>query len=321
MNFSPTLFLSTGTASSDLLARPAGPDLAKSSPTERIHMFLPYCLSGTNICNTVDSTVALNDLGVIRGYGIFDFLRTYNGVPFRLTDYIERFRNSAASLDMELPFATATLAKAIRECLSQNLETAGISECAIRMLMTGGLSEDGYSRSAAPAIFIMFERLSAPSQDNQTGIAMITDEYLRDTPRTKTTNYVNVMRQQKRLLANDAKELLYHWNGDVLEASRSNIFAFFGDTLVTPFDNILLGKTRATLVDIAPSVFTLEERALPLTELLRADEVFITGSGRKVTPVIRIGETVFSNGKPGPRSKKIAAMFEDFAFSNGAAEV
>jgi branched-chain amino acid aminotransferase len=48
---------------------------------------------------TVDTPVyKTNDLGLLRGYGLFDYFRTYNGIPFRWNDYWQRFENSAKLL-------------------------------------------------------------------------------------------------------------------------------------------------------------------------------------------------------------------------------
>lgn len=89
--------------------------------------------------------------------------------------------------------------------------------------------------------------------------------------------------------------------GNVTEGPGFNVFALKGDTVVTPDRGVLHGITRRTVLELATEAgLTVEERALPIDELLEADEVFLSSSGGGVTPVARINDRQFSNGAAGP---------------------
>lgn len=160
-------------------------------------------------------------------------------------------------------------------------------------------------------MIVLIETITNPNpRDLEQGVKLLRCEYLRDVPEAKTTNYLNAVRLYPRMKAEGAAELLYCWQGSVLEASRANIFAFFGDTLVTPVAGILLGNTRRTVLELASGKFEIEERALGEEELALADELFITGSGRMLTPVVQVDSLTVGSGQPGENTRCLIDAFE-----------
>jgi len=91
----------------------------------------------------------------------------------------------------------------------------------------------------------------------------------------------------------------------VLEGSTSNLFAFIGDRLVTPGRGILFGITRKVVLEMVTQHYPVEIRDLPRTELLRAQEVFITGTNKGLVPVVQIDETKIGTGCPGAETGNI----------------
>mgnify|MGYP005851397245 CR=1 FL=1 len=99
-----------------------------------------------------------------------------------------------------------------------------------------------------------------------------------------------------------------------LEGTTSNLFAFFGQTLVTPPSNgILKGITRQLILSLATDLFQIEKKPVLLDQLLTADEVFITGTNKGVVPVIQIDDTLISSGKPGKNTRKLIQALERHA--------
>ena len=276
----------------------------------------PYCIfkgdSPASICPCSEVRLDLFDLGLIRAYGVFDYLRTYHQKPFRLSDYLDRFERSAGLLGMELPTDRTTLSELVQELIARTSPIAAAgADFGIRFLLTGGPSVDGFSRSAEPTLLVLIEPITNPNpHDIEQGIKLLRCEYLRDLPEAKTTNYLNAVRLYPRMKAEGAAELLYCWQGSVLEASRANIFAFFGNTLVTPLAGILLGNTRRTVLELASGQFDIEERALREEELALADELFITGSGRMLTPVVQVDSLTVGGGRPGRKTQVLIDAFE-----------
>lgn len=96
--------------------------------------------------------------------------------------------------------------------------------------------------------------------------------------------------------------------GHVVEGSAENIFFVFGDKLVTPpvTDNILEGITRKSVIDIAQNLgISVTERSVDRTEIYKADEIFLTGTGAKVSPVVEVDRYPIGDGKVGKISKII----------------
>ena len=95
--------------------------------------------------------------------------------------------------------------------------------------------------------------------------------------------------------------LLLNSNGKVSEASGMNLFIVRDGNLITPSvdQDILEGITRISVIELAKSMeINVIERAVDKTELFIADEVFLTGTAAKITPVKQIESTILNTNKP-----------------------
>jgi branched-chain amino acid aminotransferase len=270
--------------------------LARETCKEReVSMLYKYCFVGTEIVNSEKAFVHADDLAVLRGFAIFDFLRTYNGRPFLLDNYLERFFNSADKLGLEIPFTKGKIAKIIHQLLDKNK----ISEAGIRMILTGGRSEDSFS-PGKPTLVILIEHLNLLSEvQYRKGIKLITSEHLRELPHVKTTNYLRAIFLQKEKRRKKADDILYTYNNKVLECTRTNFFIVRDNTLVTPENNILKGVTRQLVLKLAKRDYNIEVRDLHCYELKSADEAFVCGTSKMLIPVVKIDGLVIGSGKPG----------------------
>lgn len=103
-------------------------------------------------------------------------------------------------------------------------------------------------------------------------------------------------RARKRAAANDAL-LILDWDDTLLEASRANVFAVFGSTLLTPpaDGRILPGITRSRAMEVAAKAgFEMQEATLLREDLAGADELFLTGSVRGVELIRTVDGTELS---------------------------
>jgi len=95
--------------------------------------------------------------------------------------------------------------------------------------------------------------------------------------------------------------LLLNSQGKISEASGMNIFIVRNGELITPGvdQDILEGITRASVIELAKSFgINVIERPVDKTELLIADEVFLTGTAAKITPVKKIESTELNVHRP-----------------------
>jgi branched-chain amino acid aminotransferase len=255
----------------------------------------------------LDSTLfKSNDLGILRGYGMFDYFRTYNGVPFRWDDYWQRFENSAKLLKLPLALNQEETAKILADLHA----LAGEREVAFRFVLTGGYAPDSV-HVVQPNFLIRTEALP---QDNPAGllkgIKVLPYRYVRDLPEIKTTNYVHMVLMAEEMKKQGASDLLFHKDGQVSELTRSNFFIFKGDTLITSDSNILNGVTRKVVLELAKAHFKIELRTLSYAELESADEAFTTSSTKWVMPVVQIGDNPVGDGKAGKRTLLLQELFK-----------
>jgi branched-chain amino acid aminotransferase len=260
------------------------------------------------------ASISLNDIAVLRGYSAFEALRTYDRRPFHLADHLERLYRSAAMIDLEIPRTREDIAGVVQEIIARNT----YRHASVRMLVTGGESEDGVMAVGRPKLVVMISPLGERDMDRfARGYYLITTRLQREVPEAKTSNYTAAVRALKEAARRGADDALFvNEQGHVQEATRSNFFLFRGDTLVTPREEILLGITRNVVLDLARGRFPIEERPILLEELALAGEAFVTSSSKEIVPVVRIDERVIGDGRPGPRTTELERRFIEMVESN-----
>jgi branched-chain amino acid aminotransferase len=253
------------------------------------------------------ATISINDVAVLRGYSVFESLRTYDRRPFHLDLHLTRLYRSATLIEMEIPWSSEEIAEVVREIIVRNT----YRHAAIRLLVTGGVSEDGILPSGKPMLVVMITPLGERDMERfAKGCKLITTKLQRISPEAKTANYIAAVRALKEAVKRDATDALFvNEREHVLEATRSNFFIFRGDTLVTPRRGILIGITRNVVLELSRSVFAIEERPILLEELSLADEAFVTSSSKEITPVVKINDRIIGEGKPGQRTYQLEQLF------------
>lgn len=262
-----------------------------------------------------EAKLPVRDLAILRGYGAFDYLRTYGQQPFRLDKNIARLRRSCEILDLRFPWSDDDLVEIVHETLNQNLALDEGDEYSIRLLVTGGISSSNITPDGDPSLMVLVQPFTPPpSKYYDNGVKLVSVDLNRLFPDAKSTLYTPAILAQKRAREQGGVEALYIDNeGNVLEGTTANIFAVYGNTIVTPptADNILPGITRMTTIELAEQYFTLEVRPLPFEELLQADEAFITSANREVMPVVEIDEHAIGDGAVGEGTQQMMALFRE----------
>ena len=254
-----------------------------------------------------EATISINDVAVLRGYSVFESLRTYNRRPFHLEEHLNRLYRSAQLIELDVPYTWEHITGIISEVIERN----SYKHASLRMLVTGGESEDGILPTGKAVLAVLITPLGERDMQRfAQGYRVITSRLQRVAPEAKTTNYIEAVRALKEATRRDAVDALFvNEQGHVLEGTRSNFFVFRGDTLVTPHAGVLIGVTRNTVVELAHGLFILEERPILLAELASVDEAFITASSKEIIPVVQIDNIVIGNGKPGPRTTALEQRF------------
>jgi len=259
--------------------------------------FLPY----------TEAKIHVSDIGLQRGYGIFDYFVEMDGrIPF-LEDYFDRFYTSAERLNMEVPLERKIMKEKIRYLLQQNkFGTSGI-----KLLLTGGYSEDLYSPSTPNFMILNLPVLHRPGDFGE-GVKLILLDYQRHIPEVKTTFYLPSIALFPELKEKGAVEVLYHHKGLISETTRANIFLVKNGKLSTPSPGVLQGITRKYVLQVSRNLMPVQEREVKLEELWESEEVFITGTSKHVAPVVEVEGRAIGNGKPGAMTKAISEAYEKF---------
>jgi len=267
-----------------------------------------YCYLNGKILPLEKAGISLRDIGILRGYGIFDFSRTYNGKPFAFKEHFMRMKHSANVLNLKVPIFEKETEEIIKKLISKNK----LKEANIRMVLTGGESLDGISYHSTTFYILVGDVKKFPESIYKKGAKLITYEYLRDEASAKTLNYITAIKLQPFKKRQKAFEILYTYKGYILEATTSNFFIFKKDNLITPKENILYGITRNYVIKLAKDIFKIEERAVSLKELDSATEAFITSTNKEIVPVVKIDNKIIGNGKVGKNTKKLIEIFHLF---------
>lgn len=254
-----------------------------------------------------DATLHISDVGLQRGFGIFDYFISVNGaIPF-FDDYLNRFYLSAEKLNLKVPFDRGDLKKKIYHLLNENK----LAITGIKLLLTGGFADDLYTPTD-PNFLIINIPVPNYSDTYSDGIKLLLLDYVRYLPEVKTTFYLPALSLLPELKRIGALETLYHHKGIVYETTRANFFIIKNGVLITPSEGILKGITRKHVLKVARLQMKVEERIVKLDEIFDSDEIFITGTSKHILPVVNIDGKIIANGRPGTITNKLAQDFKAY---------
>jgi branched-chain amino acid aminotransferase len=249
------------------------------------------------IAPAAETSIPVTDDGLLRGDGVFELIRLYDGRPFALAEHLDRLAASAANLRLALDRA------AIEADVAGLLAAGGGDPAAacLRIVVTRGGRR-----------LLLTEPL--PAHPGAIRLATVTYAPPRLLDGVKSLSYAANMLAGRLARERGADEaLLVTPHGRVLEAPTSSIFWVpahpAGGTLRTPplGDHILASITRSRVLDLVPT----EERPCPLEELLAAEEAFLVSTTREVQPVASVDGQALpcgTGGEGGPRTREAAAL-------------
>ena len=254
-----------------------------------------------------DATLHISDVGLQRGFGIFDYFISVNGaIPF-FDDYLNRFYLSAEKLNLKVPFDRGDLKKKIYHLLNENK----LAITGVKLLLTGGFADDLYTPTD-PNFLIINIPVPNYSDTYSDGIKLLLLDYVRYLPEVKTTFYLPALSLLPELKRIGALETLYHHKGIVYETTRANFFIIKNGVLITPSEGILKGITRKHVLKVARLQMKVEERIVKLDDIFDSDEIFITGTSKHILPVVNIDGKIIANGRPGTITNKLAQDFKAY---------
>jgi branched-subunit amino acid aminotransferase/4-amino-4-deoxychorismate lyase len=266
-------------------------------------IYPPYVFVNGHFLPQEKASIPVNDLAVLRGYGVFDFFLLKNGLPLFFEDHWARLQQSASAMNLAVPFSREEAQEMLLALYTKMpYELAGA-----RITLTGGCSPDGYLPGDVANSLITINPLAPfPQSLPEKGIGLMAVDYRRTFAAAKTIDYTMGIRLLPEAKRKGFQELLYVQDGWVTECPRSNVFAVTQqDVLITPLEGVLEGITRKRVLKQAGSLIKSEIRPVHIRELLEAKEVFITSTTKGIWTVGNIDGHTIGDGKPGEFSAKI----------------
>ena len=250
--------------------------------------------------------MSIFDRGFMFGDGVYEVIPVRGGRPFHLEAHLYRLEESLKSTRITSTHSRDEWRTLIIDILAKSEEL----NAQIYLQITRGVAPHRSHDVGliTPTELLMVQPVSTESLDPLTLSVCEDYRWLRGKIKSTSLIAATLLRIQAR--EQGAMDAVMHRDGVVTECTSSNIFAVFGDSVVTPpaDQQILHGITRSEVLQLPGLPVRMVERTLPLEELLTADEVFVTSSNQAVRPVVSIDELTFST--TGSCTAQIAAAFE-----------
>lgn len=254
-----------------------------------------------------EGAVRADDIGILRGYGVFDYIRTYGGEFFLIDKHVDRFFSSAETLNLNIDLSK----KKIKEIAYELKEKNNLKECAVRLIATGGKTIKSRNYGKNSTFIALCRPIKTPPENvYEQGAELLTLEYKRPLPEAKHNNYLLPLSQKERLEKEGKFDFLYIDEGVVFESVTSNFFLVKEGKIITPQKGILRGVTRGVVIDLIKDKFEFEERTVTLKELKAADEAFLTSTSKEVLPVTRVDNFEIGSGEVGELTKEAMLLFK-----------
>ena len=272
--------------------------------------------------NKEDAKISVYDHGLLYGDGVFEGIRAYSGVVFKLNEHIDRLYDSANSLQLNIPISKEEMCEIVKNTLIEN----NLEDAYIRLVVTRGVGDLGLDprKCPNPTIFCIAEPMNPLLGEE--GIKVITSSIRRLpvdvlNPAVKSLNYLNsILAKIQANYANCNEALLLDSEGYVAEGTGDNIFVIKNGIIKTPpiSSSVLKGITRDTVVELAKNLgYNVVEEKLTLHDIYVADEFFITGTAVELAHVVEVDGRIINNGKMGDITKKLKEEFIKIRKNNG----
>lgn len=270
--------------------------------------------------------ISVYDHGFLYGDGVFEGIRSYGGVVFKLKEHIDRLYRSANAIMLEIPMSKDEMTRAMLETLRKN----NLKDAYIRLVVTRGVGDLGLDprKCPKPSVIIITEPLLRlyDTEKKEKGMRLIISWVRRDSVdatshEIKSLNYLNSI--LSKIEANNAgadEALILDQRGFICEASAENIFIVKDGKIITPppTSGALPGVTAWVIKELAQKLgYVVIERDVTPTELYGADEAFLSGTGAEILPIREVNKRTIGSGETGPITRRLIEEFGKAAADPG----
>jgi branched-chain amino acid aminotransferase len=262
--------------------------------------------------------ISVYDHGFLYGDGVFEGIREYNGVVFKLKEHIDRLYRSAHAIMLDIPFKKEEMIKAVIETLRKNK----MKDSYIRLVVSRGVGDLGLDprKCPKPTVIIITDIINIKAGNaKEVGITTMFSWVRRNpvdatTHEIKSLNYLNSVLAKIEANACGVDEAIcLESNGYIAEGVGENVFIVKNGEIFTPptSTGALAGITADVVAELCAKLGTdLIITNLTPFMLFTADEAFFTGTAMEMVPIREVNKRQIGDGKPGPVTKKLMAAFQ-----------
>lgn len=276
-----------------------------------------------------EAKISVFDHGLLYGDGVFEGIRSYSCLVFRLEEHLTRLWESAHTLMIQIPMSRKEMSDAIIKTLVRN----ELRDAYIRVIVTRGVGDLGLdpSKCKKASVIIITDKIALyPESLYENGLDIITVPTIRNfpealSPSVKSLNYLNnILAKIEAKNSGCVEALMLNHQGYIAECTGDNVFMVKeeqGETfLLTPpvYLGALKGITRQAIIDLAQRKnIPFREQILTRHDIFNAQEVFLTGTAAEVIPVVKIDGRVIGSGKPGKVTQALRKAFHQITSKEG----
>ncbi len=272
-----------------------------------------------------EAKISVFDHGLLYGDGVFEGIRSYDGLIFKLTEHLLRLYESAKSIGLSIPISLPELTQAIIRTLKANQ----LKDAYIRLVVTRGAGDLGLdpAKCPSPTIIIIADKITLyPEEYYKNGLELITASTRRSipeavNPQIKSLNYLNnILAKIEATNSGVMEAIMLNQNGYLVECSGVNIFVVKKEQILTPpcFLGALKGITRDTIIELArKEKMEVREEIMTRHDLFNSDESFLTGTAAEIIPVVKVDGRSIGNGKPGKITARLLNGFRQLTKTEG----
>jgi branched-chain amino acid aminotransferase len=262
--------------------------------------------------------ISVYDHGFLYGDGVFEGIREYNGVVFKLKEHIDRLYRSAHAIMLQIPLTKVEMTKAVVETLRENK----MKDSYVRLIVSRGVGDLGLDprKCPKPTVIVITDTINIKAGNaKEVGITTMFSWVRRNpvdatTHEIKSLNYLNSVLAKIEANANGVDEAIcLEASGCIAEGVGENIFIVKEREIFTPptSTGALAGITADVVAELCEKIgVDLIITNLTPFMLFTADEAFFTGTAMEMVPIREVNKRIIGDGKPGPITKKLMVEFQ-----------
>jgi len=262
--------------------------------------------------------ISVYDHGFLYGDGVFEGIRAYNGVVFKLKEHVDRLYRSAHAIMLNIPLTKDEMVQAVVETLRKN----NMKDSYIRLIVSRGIGDLGLDprKCPKPTTIIITDTINIKAGNaKETGITTMFSWVRRNpvdatTHEVKSLNYLNSILAKIEANANGVDEAIcLDTSGCIAEGVGENIFIVKNGEILTPptSTGALEGITADSVINLCRKLnIKLTITNLTPFMLFTADEAFFTGTAMEMVPIREVNKRQIGTDKPGPVTKRLLSEFQ-----------